>query len=445
MITKFSTSKLTHNQRSRNLLSGIYTSYIATLSDATANTGESVTFDASGNAYVGGRTQGATYTNELMAAIDTTGSLSWQKSVASIITVDFKNTCVAKDSSGVYFGGWTYNNSWGVMNVLNVNYAGTLVTQRQINAGADAQNTPQGIDVDSSGNVHAAFVGQGDGSNSYDMQIIKYSSAGTVAWSKYGRSSPYIHYCNGIRVDGSGNVYVSGHYRYNSSGAIFRAHISKFNSAGTLQWKRMITHTTHVYAVGTAYDSAGNVYLLCQSNATGDGADMTLIKYNSSGTIQWQRRFSGTSTSDVPYAVYVDPSDYIYTIGNSNGGGTNGVQIAKYDSTGAVQWQRRLSTSVATEGHAIQVDGSRMYISGAIANAANDVLIAKLPSDGSSTGSYVVNGNTFTYAASSLTDAVGGLTDAADNLVTWTAGPFGVSTYTSTPSTTSLTYAKASV
>lgn len=447
MITKFSTDLLSYSVRYRNLSAGTSTFFIATLSDANSNFANSVTFDSNGNLYAGGNTTDSAIVYESVIATDTTGALRWQQRVASNPTAQpFKNTCASRDANGVYFGSMTYNSSVGVMNVLNLNAAGSVITQRQIASGYYVQDTPQGLDVDSSGNVHAAFVGQSQSNNSYDMQLVKYSSAGTIAWQKTGQASAYIHYCNGVRVDASGNVYVSGHYRYNGAGVVFRANLTKFDSAGTVLWKRMLTHTGHVYAAGTAFDSAGGAYLLCQSNVSGDGADMTLVKYDSAGTLQWQRQLTGSSTSDTPYAIYVDASDFIYITGISNAGGSNKVQIAKYNTSGTIQWQRRLSTTVATEGHAIQVNGSVMYISGLTASAANDILIAKLPSDGSGLGTYTVGSNAYTYEASTLTDSAGGLTSGTD-LVAWNnpVTAWGVSTYSSTPTTTSLTYAKAAV
>ena len=90
--------------------------------------------------------------------------------------------------------------------------------------------------------------------------------------------------------------------------------------------------------------------------------------------------------------------------------------IAKYNDSGAIQWQRLLGGADRENSYGISVDNSGyIYITGdtestdAVSNSRTDGFAAKLPDDGTGTGTYGV----FTYVESNLTESAGGLTDSA--------------------------------
>ena len=168
-------------------------------------------------------------------------------------------------------------------------------------------------------------------------------------------------------------------------------------------------------AYSIAVDGSGNVYVCGYSNASGT-ADFLIAKYNTSGAIQWQRRLGDSSSDDRGNSIAVDTSGNVYVCGFSNASGTNDLQIAKYNTSGTIQWQRRLGGSSNDISLSIAVDSSgNVYVCGfSNASGTNDFLIAKLPGDGSLTGQ--LGGYSFTYAASTLTDAASSLTDAASSL-----------------------------
>jgi hypothetical protein len=123
----------------------------------------------------------------------------------------------------------------------------------------------------------------------------------------------------------------------------------------------------------------------------------------------WIRTLDGGNGHDYGQAITTDSSDNIYVTGNWDNGSYNDILIAKYNSSGAIQWQRTLAGGNGYDyGQAITTDSSdNIYVTGYWDNGPDyDILIAKLPNDGSGTGTY---GN-FTYAESSLTDSAGSLT-----------------------------------
>ena len=97
---------------------------------------------------------------------------------------------------------------------------------------------------------------------------------------------------------------------------------------------------------------------------------------------------------------------------DSDGAGSADVLIAKYNSAGALQWGRTLGATGGEIGNAVAIDSADNIIvvgwTSSDGAGGDDVLIAKLPPDGSGTGTY----GSFTYEAAVLTDAPAVLTDA---------------------------------
>ena len=145
------------------------------------------------------------------------------------------------------------------------------------------------------------------------------------------------------------------------------------------------------YAV--ACDSNGNVIALCVDHSNNN---MITAKINSSGALQWQRKLQGTSAD----YVCCDSSDNIYVLGDSGGYG----YFAKYNSSGAIQFQRSIRQgSSNTYFKGITHNGNGSVVIAAYGDTGNKpALTYKLPDDGSKTGTY----GDLAYAVSTLTEAV---------------------------------------
>ena len=129
--------------------------------------------------------------------------------------------------------------------------------------------------------------------------------------------------------------------------------------------------------------------------------------------VSWIALLGGTGT-DQGNAVAIDSANNIIVVGQttSDGAGGTDVLIAKYNSAGALQWDRTLGGTISDSGNAVAIDSANnIIVVGYTASdgaGGNDVLIAKLPPDGSGTGTY----GSFTYEAAVLTDAPAVLIDA---------------------------------
>jgi uncharacterized delta-60 repeat protein len=391
--------------------------WMGTLSGGSDVRAYACTVDSSGNFYVTGY---STTSEVLIAKYNNSGTIQWQRNIGGADTnIDF-GAGIAVDSSGnVYVNGYTQNatTSYDLL-IVKYNSSGTLQWQRTLAGPSTGGDYGYGCAVDSSGNVYITGFTNSAGAGSNDILIAKYNTSGTLQWQRtLGSGSSDVGY--GIAVDSSGNVYVSG-----ASGSSPNIVITKYNTSGTIQWQNFLGNgvtTGNDLSWGSAVDSSGNVYITGYTQAT---SNLLVAKYDTSGAYQWQRIFNTASTEGDGIAV--DLSGNVYIIGLDNSGAA-ALILAKYNTSGTIQWQRRISVSGgglpgSPKGISVDISGN-IYIASYASPLPTKIFIAKLPSDGSKTGTYTVGGASYTYATSSFTDAAGSLprstgtlTDAAGTL-----------------------------
>ena len=375
--------------------------------------GHSIAVDSSGNVYVCGYTQVSGTSDFQIAKYNTSGTIQWQRSLNG--GSSDAGESIAVDSSGNVYVCGRSNSFDGSQDIQIAKYdtSGTIQWQRRLRS----LETDFGysVAVDSSGNVYVCGYSDISSPGASDFQIAKYDTSGTIQWQRRLGGGTSIEEGHSIAVDSSGNVYVCGYS--NSTIGQYAFQIAKYDTSGTIQWQRSLgSGVSNDFGFSIAVDLSGNVYVCGRSNASGTN-NFQIAKYNTSGTIQWQRSLDGGS-NDAGESIAVDSSGNVYVCGRSNPSGVMKFQIAKYDTSGTIQWQRRLGGGGSDFGYSIAVDSSgNVYVCGySNATGSNNFLFAKLPGDGSKTGTYTVGGYSFTYASSSLTDAVSTLTDAASSL-----------------------------
>ena len=239
--------------------------------------------------------------------------------------------------------------------------------------------------VDSSNNLYVTGYTNGglDGntnSGNADLFLVKYNSSGTKQWTKQlGSSSAEIG--NGVTVDSSDNIYVTG-YTYggldgNTNSGSADLFLVKYNSSGTKQWTKLLGTSSNEIGYGVTVDSSDNIYMTgyteggLDGNSNSGSTDLFLVKYNSSGTKQWTQQL-GSSSAEPGYGGTVDFSDNIYVTGTTAGGldgntssGGEDIFLVKYNSSGVKQWTKQLGTSGSDRGEGVTVDSSdNIYVTG---------------------------------------------------------------------------------
>ena len=204
-------------------------------------------------------------------------------------------------------------------------------------------------------------------------------------------------------VNGSGQTFVS-FYSY-SGGA--RPVLLKHDYNGSKLWAKEINpgSSEYGYFQGVAVDSSSNAYVAGGYRSSSNSVQHPYIaKFNNSGTIQWQRDLTVSSSGGTFTNITIDGSNNIFVVGqHTYGSGTNETEmlLAKYNSSGTLQWQRTLRHSTdQVRMSSITHQGSSLYMTGYLYDT-NDYykgLVMRLPDDGSLTGTY----GDYTYASSSF-------------------------------------------
>ncbi len=187
-------------------------------------------------------------------------------------------------------------------------------------------------------------------------------------------------YGHSVAVDSSGNIVMTGSTRSFGPGSqsVF---IVKYDSGGTILWQRTWGSTSYTSVAGVGFDSSGNVYA-GGYNSTGS---TLVLKFDPNGNLLWQKAWGGAYA----YGFTVDSSGNSYVTGSLSSF-TPRAFIIKFDSSGALLWQKSWGGASYDTGYAVAVDSSgSVYITGytpsfpVSTTAYESAFILKLDSSGS--------------------------------------------------------------
>lgn len=224
--------------------------------------------------------------------------------------------------------------------------------------------------------------------------LVKYTSTGDISWQRnIGSGSLNSEYINGVRVSSAGDIVGVGY----TSTTGYEPLIVKYNSSGTIQWQRTLgVNATNEYGLDVDFDSSGNIYVVINSDTSGGNANFLTAKYDTNGTLLWQRLLGG-SRNDIAYSVKVDGSGNIFSAGYTEVASATDDRplIVKRDSTNAIQWQKYYSFPPPSTIQSIDVDGGgNIYAGGAYKSAISaysSAFIIKTDSTGASVWQRTLN------------------------------------------------------
>lgn len=353
--------------------------------------------DSSNNLYVSGYyTDTSTY--GFLAKYNSLGVLQWQRSLLRTQTICYGITA---DSSGnVYVTGNNTVSSTRYLFVAKYNSSGVIQWQKEASVSSNGNS----ITVDSSGNIYigGTYVDSGSGINR--LAFFKLDSNGNHSLARtlaYNDAAPF-EYIGAIKVDSSGNIYIAGN-GYDNNVATYYALVAKYNSSGTIQWQRQISGSfsnSNVAARGVDVDASGNVYVCGTYGYASSSFRVFVIKYNSAGTLQWNRALYKTGDTDNrgSWCKLNSSEDSLYVVGN--------ILAAKYNSSGVIQWNIADTTNTSSfGGRSGALSASNLFIGGStnrILGTSTSGCVVKLKPD------TTISGEAFVRISSNLcTDATG--------------------------------------
>ena len=215
----------------------------------------------------------------LVAKYNSSGTLQWQK-------------FYGRD----YYEWGSGGGSWWYYSEDNFQHCASLTDGRFAAVGQTANNGGSGV-----------------GSINNNVMLTVWNSNGTVSWTKWisvagsqnnNSSNVGTTGIRGIAVDGNNNVYVVLFGSGGSSGD----HLIKFNSSGTVQWKK--TWTSNIGFVGSiAVTKSGDIFIGARSGSYGSYVP-GIMKLNSSGTVQWTKTYTGASIGND--SLFIDQEENVW-------------------------------------------------------------------------------------------------------------------------------------
>ena len=154
-------------------------------------------------------------------------------------------------------------------------------------------------------------------------------------------------------------------YKFKNKGKNFNDFLMISGENAEFEWYKEYRDQWSKWGKDLALDSEDNIYVVGYGRSTYGGEDIMLIKYNSSGIIQWVRIW-GTSYDDVGYAIAISSTDDIIIGGYSEvTGNDEKMRFLKYNVTGDLQWAKIWSIGSSDKCYSIELDDSdNIYLGG---------------------------------------------------------------------------------
>jgi hypothetical protein len=276
---------------------------------------------------------------------------------------------------------------------VKMDAAGTILWAKNF-GGAGATISGRDLTADGSGNVYiTGYFQTGNLTTpaltrigSWDTFAIKLDTNGNTVWAKNFGGAAAVAYCNAVAVDGSGNVFLTGHFQTANlttpvltkigTADIF---VIKLDSSGNPTWAKnfggasasaesrsiVVDSSNNIYFAGNMGTASLTTPVLTKIGAT----DSLVFKLDSSGNITWAKNFGGSGVSAIGYGVDVDGSGNVFINGNFQSGnlttpaltkiGTVDSYAIKLDSSGNTTWAKNFGgAGAASNSFYMKVDGS---------------------------------------------------------------------------------------
>lgn len=234
--------------------------------------------------------------------------------------------------------------------------------------GGNLDDKAYAITIDNAGYIYIAGYTT-TASQGTDFRTIKINpNTGSTSWTKdYNGPANQDDKIYAITTDRLNNIYVAGYTTGVGVGTDIT--VIKYNSSGTQLWAQSYNSTTNGDdgALGVAVDDSLNVYVT--GYVTLAGLDMYLVKYNSGGVYQWGQSYGGSSNQDdKAYAITVDQLDNIYIGGYTvNNAHSADFTLIKYTRNGARLWVGKYDGPAHNDDIAVCMalsEGNKIYLAG---------------------------------------------------------------------------------
>ncbi len=223
-----------------------------------------------------------------------------------------------------------------------------------------------------------------------DVYLTKYDSAGTVQWTRLlGAQSNAQAYA--LSLDPTGGVVVAGNtdslLTQTAIGGNTDSFVAKYTADGTESWLHQVSPIANDSGLAVTVDATGNVYVggkvtgtIAAGQTNAGKDDATVTKLDSKGKIVWRQQF-GTSGNDSMAATGMT-SDGGLVVASVENGHAIVRKFAGGDASQAPLWQQDLGDLANGAIGGLAISGNDIYVSGTSGNAALNAPVANASAGG---------------------------------------------------------------
>ncbi|OGF59551.1 MAG: hypothetical protein A2Y62_03670 [Candidatus Fischerbacteria bacterium RBG_13_37_8] len=312
---------------------------------------------------------------------DAAGNVMWDKVFGGTLD-DIPNALKQTTDGGYIIAGRTQSFSAGGFDywVIKLDPAGNAVWQR--NYGGTSDDLAYGIQQTTDGGYIVAGTSLSYTAGGYDVWILKLDSAGGVTWQRrYGGNGTEWPYA--IINTSDGGYAVAGYESSYSPGGN-DIWVLKLTSDGSISWQRAYGGTSAELALGINQTTDGGYIVAGRTESYGAGSvDFYVLRLDSLGNLVWNKALGGSST-DWAFSTVQTPDGGFVVVGRTDsfGAGNADYWVVKFDSAGAIKWQKTFGGTSLDYAYSVQManDGSILVggVCGSFGVGGYDVLFLKL-------------------------------------------------------------------
>jgi Secretion system C-terminal sorting domain len=253
--------------------------------------------------------------------INSTGAIEWEQTYGGT-GHDLLNTVITTSDGGYFLGGETVSDDGDVQSgnqggrdfwAVKINGTGTIEWE-QTYGGSSGESISSIISTFDGGCLLGGTTYSNDGDiqsgnhGGRDYWVVKINSTGTIEWEQtYGGTG---HDLLNTVITTSDGAYLLGGETGSNDGDIQSGNHGevdcwavKINSIGTIEWEQTYGGSSDDYLYSTVHAFDGG-YLLGGETGSNDGNiqsgnhgwwDYWIVKINSTGTIEWEQTYGGSS------------------------------------------------------------------------------------------------------------------------------------------------------